>query len=876
MTEELSDLDDLLKILVILIQHARNKNWNNLYAKWTRNFYETQSLLVHSINQASVIIELFKNIIPPNAFTHEERIVAVVGAFLSDSGKALEKFQFAVIQKSREPDAYDHVTSEALSIVKSFLEEIKGDITPFLTGTAWTEFIKRVLQAVCHHQSLKAKKLMGECSKYGAKSTTSLLIDFVDDLVSAKRIEEAVRIGKNMDSALHILGNIEFEYHKLTRIRGILSVFLNQALIIAFKKRKYHPILYFPEGVLYVSKQKTKTPLKISKEEIHKEIIRMISEIFNSPLYENNIYNAVFGPITQTIVILPEFLQIKMIKQKLKEQIPNASKLKKDIEKTFEKLSKAKKSKKKGKIIPIEYFKEKARENGITLELLIEHYVKYKTLMTFFYAILEILVSWDQEKKSLNNNHLSKILQKYFPFLTLDILKSGYANSARFDKKLNLFLESWRDNKKNLLIKNTVGNVTFVNNLSNVLEDIYDFVKSNRPPLIDKKVVDFLLLDVNHPMITPKIETSNMFEKINMSFQLDKTDSDSFNCFFCHLPSIDVVKSDLVGDGSQKFSNQLVGGKIFGKEHKARFCCVCRLEAILRKILVGQKPAEIILLVPEINMGPELRERWKKEIQTFQTSRKRDISLVNSITLRKVIKMIATADSPTFLELDGSWVARNIIVGNEKRKKRVKILKENYDNIKNFNNAYNTKFKSFEEVVDAIFKLEWWEDDLETFFEPATQINYVYETPNYLLMLLRFEYKENEEPTSSAYLRKLVLGILISLIFNCKVKFIKNLNPVLHHEFKGIVTISDTPIIHDLNKIFNPEGIITLHNRWKVLKHLTILMTLENEFEKPEKDFLLKYMKYSRGFILNKLRQQKKVSDEILDLLGKLPAFIVK
>ncbi|MHA1756266.1 MAG: hypothetical protein ACTSVV_05810, partial [Promethearchaeota archaeon] len=148
-----------------------------------------------------------------------------------------------------------------------------------------------------------------------------------------------------------------------------------------------------------------------------------------------------------------------------------------------------------------------------------------------------------------------------------------------------------------------------------------------------------------------------------------------------------------------------------------------------------------------------------------------------------------------------------------------------------------------------------------------------------IIILLRFELKDTDEPESSGYIKKMFYGILLSIIFNARIKFINNLNPImLNQQIRNIVDIPKTALYDSIAKCIIPDRKIMLHNRDSILLKISSLMALQNMIENSENDFLLNYMKYSRGFILNKLIQRKEKinKSDLLRILENFPKYKIQ
>ncbi|MHA1265537.1 MAG: hypothetical protein ACTSRS_09910 [Candidatus Helarchaeota archaeon] len=876
----MSDLEDLIKVL---IDYTRTINWGNYYAKWSKDHARDQSLLVHSINQASLMQFLFEKIIDPTIFSKQDKMIALIASYFSDTGKSLEQFQHAAISRVREEEAYNHITAASLELVDQHLEFLKESFQRrfalFKDESDWIKIKNEIKRNVCFHQRVKAPDLKDSCAKYGGTSNVSSLIDYIDDITSIKSVEKAYKFAIKKDGVEHFLGNADFTYHKLSQIRGILTVLLNETLIDIHKKYGYEPFLYYSDGVLYIAPQKKKIATDFS--EITVQLNTKIQELITTRHFQVKLSDIVFGPITQRIVLYPPLLTKEIVQLKIENELKKSA-TSKNFEKNIELFNNRIISERESADLKgtpyLKYIEQLGKQFKTTPEVLIEGYSMYQSVMTYFYAIVKKYIEWGERKASNYRMIAEKMLQKYFPFAHFTLLDSGSANTASKLNKFIMLINFWKKNSTELLITSLEGREQFENRLNGYLDELYEDVKEYKENLIPVEMVEDLLLDISHSALGSLISSyKKVSQELESAYLQGKERAENRSCFFCGLKYFNDAIKERIGEGPRKFSNKLIGGKRIGSRHQAGICSLCETEATLRKIIMGAVPAEIILVAPEINMSPEIRRYWANEIKTFMEFRRGSVSLLNDKTLSKAIEEIALMHEDTVQDINAKWISKNLIFSKTKINRIKKELQEDYDSIDEFNEYFDSNFNNFEELVKAILTQQWWHPDLEAIIPPASEIEYLYETPNYFFIFLKFELKDKDAPESAGYLKRLFFGILLSILFNARVKFITNLNPILFSEIAGLVSVPETSLIDIIDKCINPDKIITFTNRFEILKRLSSLIGLQNHLKNTENDFLLKYMKFSRGFILNKLRaKQVKISNDLIKILNNFPKYEVE
>ncbi|MHA1279496.1 MAG: hypothetical protein ACTSQI_18230 [Candidatus Helarchaeota archaeon] len=876
----MASLEELLRLL---IDYTRTINWGNYYAKWSRDHKRDQSLLVHSINQASTLQLLFDKIMEPDILSERDKMIALLASFFSDTGKSLERFQHAAVTGAREREAYNHISADSLDLVDKHLEFLKGQLKVkfalFKDEADWTALKNEIKRNVCYHQRVKAPDLKDSCAKFGGTSAFSSLIDYIDDIASNKLVEDAYQFAIKKDGVEHYLGKTDFTYHKLSRIRGILTVLLNETLIGIHQEYGYEPFLYYPDGILYIAPEKKEITTDFM--EITTQLNTKIQDLIKTEHFQTKLSDIVFGPITQKIVLYPPLLTKETVRLRLKNEIRKSSTAK-NIEKHMDQFKKKKISARESAdlegTVYLEYVEQLGKPFKVSLAVLMENYSRYQSAITYFYAIVKEYIKWGKNKVSDYKDLSEKILQKYFPFVDFSLLDAGSASTAKKINKLQMLLALWKKNSDELLITSLEGRRQFEENLIHFLDELYEDIRNFKEPLISSDMVKDLLLDISHSALGSSISSyKQLAQELENAYFQGKEKTENRSCFFCGLKYYNDAIKERIGEGPRKFSNKLIAGKRIGSRHQAGICSLCETEGTLRKIIMGALPAETILISPELNMSPEVRRYWAQEIRTFVEFRRGGVSLLNDKTLSKVIEEIALMHEDTIQDINAKWISENLIFSKKKINRIRKGIQEDYADINEFNNDFESEFKNFEELVVSILTHRWWHPDLEEIIPPASEIEYLYETPNYLFIFLKFKFKDKDAPESAGYLKRLFFGILLSILFNARVKFTFNLNPILHSELEGLVSVPETSLIDIINRCINPHNEILFDNRFEVLKRLSSLIALQNKLGDTENDFLLKYMKYSRGFILNKLRtKQIRISNDLVRLLNNFPKFEIE
>jgi hypothetical protein len=130
------------------------------------------------------------------------------------------------------------------------------------------------------------------------------LIDVVmlaDELASIRELKDLR--SQKIDRTLNKLG-LHLYYYKVSVLRGILTQILHRAMIETVGRKSGTPVLYYPYGTLFVSKEPITDP---TEDEILTAVETELKK-FLSNIDTEKIGKAIFGAITQTVIVAPELL----------------------------------------------------------------------------------------------------------------------------------------------------------------------------------------------------------------------------------------------------------------------------------------------------------------------------------------------------------------------------------------------------------------------------------------------------------------------------------------------------------------------------------------------------------------------------------------
>ncbi|HEC79168.1 MAG TPA: type I-D CRISPR-associated protein Cas10d/Csc3 [candidate division WOR-3 bacterium] len=229
-----------------LLRLFKARGWQNKIGK---TFPFNQTLLEHSLITYDVVEKLLDLLREKKVFSNEEEKVLLISAIAHDVGKEKDEWQKAVKENRKPPKHIDD----------DLIQEIVGQ----LSNIFGIKDINSVIDAIKFHMS--STKTDGNIiSSVIAKHKTekwkdiSNIIASVDNLVSCSSPLEAY-ILLNNPSRFSLSKYFYSTYYQIN-IRGVSSTFLHKACQESYEKKGWTPLLYFPEGTIYVSLREKNNP----------------------------------------------------------------------------------------------------------------------------------------------------------------------------------------------------------------------------------------------------------------------------------------------------------------------------------------------------------------------------------------------------------------------------------------------------------------------------------------------------------------------------------------------------------------------------------------------------------------------------------------
>lgn len=865
---------DLLQqvMLSIAIQHG----WGYKYAKFSQK--NNQSLLIHSLNAFSVARELGQ---PGFDLDDDELFIGCLGAFLHDYQKAQTRWQNAAIEfingeRRFEDGSFEHDdgSEEQRDILRGFLGAIEKEMVLTGISAGITALTNRILNLVVFtHDTENHAAAVRRRNQVGAVDALVPLVRLADSIASIKEPKDIV--SRIRDLSLPQGKRMSFDFHELSSIRGLVTSFLNEALVNLMKELEWKPLLYFGNGVVYfrMTRPEMRSNLKVRLE----KLLRDQEEQFkSSETYTIGMTNAVIGPLTQT-----KWPCLQIVRE---EDIPEIVRhlsampaMNKEDNYAEVVLSKATD---KQKVLIREFVKkcgssQEDSDNAI-LALMISDFDLFIYVADFLngyrgYAIQSgRMAEYDERVNML-------LAQNELDF-KLDEL-SGLGNTTQIENRLSTIAKLWDLDGRKLHLTNN-RREALVNEFISVLRGVLKEFSSSAPLLFTQSAKELLMTDILHLPVNI-LETED-FSRIAMTSHeryLDGKDQKNRICSFCGAEGVVDAPATLFGDGSQKFSNFIPGGARIGAGRKAQVCALCLVESTLRAFFFPSAPATTFVIIPDLSLSPALAAQWAEGVKSFvrtemiglssvyawnmtrvYTALVRDEAINNASELASMLRPTKASVDRLTKHLEAQWSDPSLL--------KYKVLTE-------------TPESTFQDIARAHLSGEIIINPryLEDFRSPSRTQGTAYMTPSHMFIFFRNKlYLDEKESASTISIRAYFLALIVSKIFHARVIVTDGLAPISDFSMHGMVrTQVPAPAAIALSGLGITEE-TPLHELQSALRKLAALTLVSMGYvEGLGKDRLLRLAGMNRGAILRRAEHEdwRKISQwqkkRLIDLLEALP-----
>ena len=823
----------------ILQKFAEKRQWHLKYAKF--NWCTHQSLLTHSLNVASISLSLLEflednKIIEQKNNLHTQIFLT---GFLHDCCKESDTYQTAVkqfIDKSGpEPLDFGHQHEKGIRhVVEALKEYINEKLN--ITDALLEEIIWSITQLGKRENAAAISQTFKKSPSTNALLSAEI-IHLADVLASKQTVDEGVNT--ILDGP--VISKLSLCHSKVTRIRGVLTHFLHVTLEEQFEKQGLKPILWFPDGTIYVGLKENCKP-EIEKNTIKIETCKKMKNVL-SQRHARGMARAAFGELMKRVICAPEFLFTSDESIRAFWQFILTRKFSKPV--NIEKpLSESEK-----KLLEVLPEQLKTGDDNSKRVFVSRFNADFNLLIVLYAIRKELVENASDNKKMVRDIATEKITSMLVDYLGLkkeSIDKwPEIASQTKTEKRVSVavsFQESpyycspitWRNKIEEFLIKTTV--------------ELFKIWQEAVPDKFNK-ISNLLTNDVAVPIDSVDIlEETKELEKAIMGGKINRG---TVVCQNCGGVATIEAQAKLFG-GSEIYHDNLIAGSRVGMGNKLKVCELCEFEEKLRLMLTDGNNGytKCFYVLPQLSLSRKQQTQWQTTINKVEHNRgnipslfrlnqwaeacinDQDIFISDSIGLsylsqKDLLRAINDITEKDDLEGDLSPMIEPPLDVTSSAE-LLTLLDENRVKIK----------ESYQQEIDKLLN----------------KTGCVYISPNFMLLLTEGTVAQKDEPDSSVEIKWTYLRCLIARLFHATVH-----SEIFRDPYR--TSLGSTIVPTNLNlrllseKLSAKNGWIDIPDAEQAIKKLSALILIEKELSSTAgygKSTLLRLLQEEPGRVLNR------------------------
>lgn len=900
------------RLLKVLADFVLKRGWR---LKLAKSQPIEQSLFIHSINELGVIQSYLEKSSHP--FNNEEFIKLYIASVTHDCEKETDEWQEKISFGEKPP--YHTNPEYAKKFVDALLIFLKknGIDVEFNQND-----INDIISSQALHMKASAKRPsnvfeeMSRGHKSERWSEISHLVDLFDDIVSKESAESVIDL-LNKDEYMMLNERLDFTYHKIGIVRGILTSLLHKACEKAYEKHGFTPFLYYPDSTLYARLKKKEFNGEITIDKIKDSLKEVLNEFIRGIDNESKV--VIENPQTK-LFSGREFFDKELVdkyfitlRRKYRAKI-NKTELMKIIEMYFGSLEESK-----------EKLRLQQVKDSDLIGVIIQDIEKYSTEFPDFISkfkesfainmskpqqyIFQLFkeIVYDDEILANDKNFQRGIQKDYDSFFgegKYNELKSKSTTNPKIDFK-QYIMPYWKTDINGTKVEKLATKKQeekLAEKLSGILKNNIDKCPKLPRDEFVNDVLELLISDITYPCLSIasiKKDAEMQLTKIGASKKrLFNKNSGERLCPVCYklMPEVNLIRAAFISDEkgvAKVFNNHAVGGSTFGGS--VNICKLCYAELLLRRVILGRTPSDLVILFPSLNFAEiqasnvmESVRDIEDKLQRFYSYHNPDLNMraqlntlrniTTEILEKKIEEISAELNPDKFIE------SFTIKISDKTRKNDIKKLedeiKELYS-IEDFNKEFSTGYSSFKEIAEGIFEnnVKMPETERNQIIEKARvnpiRYSFVYKTPNFIVISLpsTFSYDENEAEVN-ILLKRLLFASYLYLLTDCAVMVIPG-KEVLHiPQTRRMVYIQPNATLKQVLK----EDWISLFDfkKWMVATSAAVKLAYDGDYSRRSGIFDV-LTQPTVGHILSRITTQKMQSGapkradrRLIDMLDKL------
>lgn len=843
---------DKSTVLQYAIEWMLGRNWKRLVAK-SKGF--NQSLFEHTLVELDTTLHLLTILKLPHHFglTPEEEEILVASIVAHDVGKERPEWQEYILGR------------------RAFLSDVDPELTrdalPGLCTTLGFSGLDQKVMAVMEncvnlHMSRErsdANVVLAIFQGADRWYTLANLVYHIDNICSAKGVFEArAALEKSL-----LEKHLKATYHQVI-IRGVSTTALHRAALESFQEAGWTPMLHFSDATLYVCSA-AEPKAKPTRAQIEQRLAQVLDEAMS-----REVKPLVVGNEMQNFLPKPELFDYREIKAYLLEASKRANplsfkkkphKYRSDVVQKYLTLCKE----------PIDGPEESVVEfhseriSAARPEMAIIRF--FKCAMSSKLIGTDGVTIAEQEYNKVFGqgawNEL-KSMATYMPAPDMQRVDRFWKLPGRqFGINVGTIEELAKEKRIELLIDILVQ----------VADKVYSTI-SDPPTRVTRAremaagFIQDLISPVEHVDLVELAQQQMEFYIASKPFAGKQTKKARYLCPICNTPFEKGTKAaaDFI-DNPESHTNRGIAHGSFGY---VTICNTCYYERVLRQLLLGERAAELVIILPRMNIGPGGGEILVQKTQalydrayalmtgdTADPDRRLSLALTHFIASQMLEQNLYQLTSSELADL---LTYRSGEENKQKKRRQLeKALREAYgDDLEEANTAWGTDFFSWGEATEAVHASKV-SDSLARqiraeVYQLQPQMRLVCQTPHMIMLPVSYPVKLKEDSETNAALRCTFVALFLGLSLGASVAIVRDSDQI---DFQGGEGVAFVPPVAAVRELIGSNWVsLSEAERW--LKQIGVASILANAGQYSERSGLFEVLvSPTAGHVLRRIEQKR-------------------
>lgn len=771
------------------------RGWKQKLAK-RRNF--EQSLFEHSLIELDVFLELCPILANPQHYglSDTEQKVLAIAILAHDVGKETDSWQTYIQGKG---PSVPHV-----------IPELTRAVIPQLCTALGFENLGDSVQRVMahcaefhHNRPGRSDGAILEAMLTGGSDrvlTLAHLVKAIDHFCSAASAGEAVEVMKQEPALSQHLVVTSHE----VMVRGVSTTFVHRAAQNAFQQRGWRPLLYFSNATVYCADPNDRLPIPATDD------IRNFLKTEIDTAIARDVTPLMVGSPTGNILPKPDLFAFGESRQYLQSAIRKigsqsfVTAYQREKKRVEEKGSTTRTGKGKMKADVIrEYWQLAGKQGEAYSEQMDRDAGRISAAQPEMIAFKFFKAMIDRGKvKAMDEKAVAlakKLYEETFGVGSWVALQSTTTlDQAKDMAKTVDYFWALPGSKVGRPQNDTVETVPpeerkeiLVDLLNGIAQKVYASIGRPSPrEKLSQDMAEAFINDLLQPGVSGDVQTLAKAQLDHYAqskpFAGKESTKGVYFCPICNAPfdakNGKKASADFI-DNPQTHTNRGVAYASFGY---IMVCTTCYYERLLLQILLGSRPAEMITLLPRLNLGPGKGEQFVQKVKEWIEAAKGQmrgelgtLEFGFSLGLTDQVARHLGDRDPFILSPEELLSLFSYRFAPDTQKKRrqeaLKRLKEEFDDDLNaLNLASQQHFSTWEEAVEALIENRLEQQECRAIrrevFRLYETIHLICQTPNLVFIPLTYEIAAgNDESETSKGLRRLYVALILSLVFDAAV-----------------------------------------------------------------------------------------------------------